>query len=170
MFEFEGKGDVNDLKLTERELLRHLGFEEPISVNYKECCKKYNTDILEAEHEELMQRDYGNSISLEKFPMHSHPFWNMQYLGDNIFNKIDVILYGMETIGSAERSCNVEEMRVFFESVSNGNYKKLLFNKFTKERVMEELNEYLLLKMIPRYGGGIGITRMERAMKVSGLI
>ncbi|GAI47228.1 unnamed protein product, partial [marine sediment metagenome] len=115
-------------------------------------------------------KDYGTSISLEKFPMHSHPFWNMKYLGDNIFSKIDVILYGMETIGSAERSCNVEEMRRFFEGVSHGDYKKLLFNKFTKGRVMKELDEYLSLKMTPRYGGGIGITRMERAMKLAGLI
>lgn len=171
MFEFEGKGDINDLKKTEKELLRHLGFkEEVVSVNYSDCCKKYNTDLLEAEHEELMQKDFGNLISLENFPETSHPFWNMKHIREGIFNKVDVILYGMETIGSAERSCNSKEMRSFFNSVSDGEYKKLLFNKFTEERVMKELNEYLALKMIPRYGAGIGITRMERAMKLAGLL
>lgn len=170
MFEFEAKGDFEALKSTEKELLLHLGFEAPMSVEYADCCKKYNTDILKAEHEESMQKDFGNSISLERFPVTSHPFWNMEHVNGGIFNKIDVILYGMETIGSAARSCNVKEMKYYFDNVSNGKYAKLLFNKFTKERVMKELEEYLSLEMIPRYGGGIGITRMERAMKLAGLI
>ena len=29
----------------------------------------------------------------------------------NLYNKVDVILHGQETIGSAERSCDAEEMR-----------------------------------------------------------
>lgn len=171
MFEFEGKGDVHDLKEVEKELLEYLGFKgEVVPVNYGDCCKRYNVDVLEAEHEQLMQKDYSNSISLEKFPMHSHPFWNMKYVGGGIFNKIDVILHGMETIGSAERSCNPKEMNYYFYNVSDGGYAKLLFNQFTKKRVVEELEKYLSLEMIPRYGGGIGITRMERAMKLEGLL
>ncbi len=169
MFEFEGKGDINELKAIEKGLLLSLGFDKPLSINYAECCKKYNTDILQAEHEKLMQEDYGTSISLEKFPVTSHPFWNMEHINDGIFNKIDIILYGMETIGSAARSCDVKEMRHYFNNVSNGKYAKLLFNKFTEERVTQELEEYLSLEMTPRYGGGIGITRMERAMKLAGL-
>jgi len=170
MFEFEGRGNINDLKRTEGELLRFLKFDEPLVVDYSGCCKKYNTNVLKAEHEELMQRDYGNSISLEKFPKSSHPFWNMKYVGGGVFNKIDVILYGMETIGSAERSCNPKEMEYYFYNVSDGEYAKLLFNKFTEKRVVDELKEYLSLEMTPRYGAGIGITRMERAMKLQGLL
>jgi len=170
MFEFEGKGDINDLRETEQELLLHLGFDAPVSVDYNDCCKKYDTNTLEAKHEIFIQRDYGNSVSLENFPETSHPFWNMKHVRDGIFNKIDAILYGMETIGSAERSCDVKEMKHYFETVSNGKYAKLLFNQFTEERVMKELNAYLSLEMIPRYGGGIGITRMERAMKLAGLL
>lgn len=170
MFEFEGKGGIDDLKKTEKELLLHLGFKEPVSVNYMDCCEKYGVGVLEAEHEEIMQKDFGDSVSLEKFPMKSHPFWNMNHIGNGIFNKVDVLLFGMETIGSAERSCDKEEMLHFFNTVSNGNYKKLLFNLFTEKRVMEELNSYLSLPMIPRYGAGIGITRMERAMKLAGLL
>jgi len=170
MFEFEGKGDINDLKKIERELLLHLGFKEPVSVDYEDCCEKYGTDTLEAEHEAMMQKDFGNSVSLEKFPVKSQPFWNMKYIGDGLFNKVDVLLHGMETIGSAERSCNKDEMLIFFNTVSGGNYKKLLFNLSTEKRVMEELNTYLSLPMIPRFGAGIGITRMQRAMKMEGLL
>ena len=170
MFEFEGKGTFEDLKKTESELLEHLGFESCVSLNYNEFCKKYDVQVLEAEHETEMQKNYGNSISLEIFPIRAHPFWNMKYLGDKSFAKADVLLYGMETIGSAERSCNPEEMKYFFENVSNGEYKNLLFKKFGEERVMHELNEYLSLKMFPRYGAGMGFTRMERAMKLEGLL
>ena len=170
MFEFEGKGNFEELKNTETELLECLGFNSPFSIKYDDSCKKYDTDVLEAEHETQMQKDYGDSISLEIFPSRSHPFWNMKYLGDKSFAKADVLLYGMETIGSAERSCNPEEMKYFFENVSNGEYKNLLFHKFTEKRVREELDYYLSLPMIPRYGAGIGFTRMERAMKLGGLL
>lgn len=171
MFEFEGKGEINDLKRIEAELLKHLGFEgEIVSVNYDDCCEKYSTDLLEAEQEGMMHRDYGDLVSLENFPKTSHPFWNMKHKSDGIFHKVDVILFGMETIGSAERSCDVDEMLHFFNTVSDGNYKKLLFNLFTEERVIKELKEYLALRMFPRYGGGIGITRMARAMKLAGLL
>ena len=34
--------------------------------------------------------------------------------------KIDVICYGFETIGSAERSTNVEEMIETFDTISDG--------------------------------------------------
>lgn len=169
MFEFEGRGDMEDLKQTEKELLEHLGFQKPISIDYNDACKKYGVEILEDEHELMLQRDLGKSVSLEKFPMRSHPFWNMKYIGDGLFNKVDVLLHGMETIGSAERSCKPEEMRHFFNTVSGGEYKELLFNKFTEKRVIEELDDYLALPMTRRYGAGIGITRMERAMALEGL-
>jgi len=171
MFEFEGKGDINDLKKIEAELLKHLGFEgEVISVDYCECCSKYRVETLEAEHEAKMQKEFGNLVSLEKFPATSHPFWNMKHVGEGIFHKVDVLLFGMETIGSAERSCDVQEMLHFFNTVSDGDYKKLLFNLFTEERVMEELKDYLAIPMFPRFGGGIGITRMARAMRLAGLL
>lgn len=171
MFEFEGKGDIKDLKKIESELLNHLGFNEKVvSVDYNNYCKKNNVKILENEHEEMMQKDFGNLVSLENFPMVSHPFWNMKHSKDGIFNKVDVILYGMETIGSAERSCDIQEMQNFFNNVSDGNYKRLLFNLFTEERVTKELKEYLALEMFPRYGGGIGITRMARSMDLAGLL
>jgi len=171
MFEFEGKGNINDLKKTEAELLKYLGFEEEVvPVSYENSCKKYSVDNIGDGEEEKLSTDFGNFVSLEKFPMRSHPFWNMKYIGNGFFNKVDVILYGMETIGSAERSCDPDEMLRFFNTVSGGNYKKLLFNQFTEKRVMEELEYYLSLPMIPRYGAGIGITRMERAMKMAGLL
>jgi len=171
MFEFEGKGDINELKKTERELLEYLGFKgDVVSVDYNNCCDKYKVAVLGDEQEKQIQEDFGNLIFLESFPMHSHPFWNMKYNGKCLFNKVDVILHGMETIGSAERSCNVEEMKHFFNTVSNGDYKMLLFNKFTEKRVMEELDYYFSYNMVPRYGAGIGITRMERAMKLEGLL
>ena len=170
MFEFEAKGNMEDLKRTEAELLTYLGFSFPVSHHYLDLCKKYNVEDLGAKEELMMQRDFGHVLSLEHFPQHTHPFWNMKHDKDGVFNKVDVILYGMETIGSAERSTNVDEMRDNFFTISDGQYAQLLFSEFGKERVIQELDDYLSLPMFPRFGAGIGVTRMARAMKLAGLL
>jgi hypothetical protein len=46
----------------------------------------------------------------------------------------------------------------------------LLYNLFGKERVLKELDEFLQHDFIPRFGGGIGVTRMISAMKKAELI
>ena len=171
MVEFEGHGTIDDMKKLEAELLIFLGFSAPISLQYTDACKNYMTQSIEAEQEMQMAQDIGPVISLERFPLRANPFWNMKRCSGDIFNKIDVILYGMETIGSAERSTNVEEMRDCFFTLSDGQYSQLLFNTFGKERVMKELDEYLSLPiaMVPRFGGGIGVTRMARALTCAGI-
>ena len=85
---------------------------------------------------------------------------------NDLFNKIDIILFGQETIGSAERSCNVEEMRNTFYTIENGGYAGKLFELFGKERVEAELEEFFALDFFPRYGAGIGLTRLARAMEL----
>ena len=170
MFEFESRGGMDEMKKIEAELLAHLGFSAPISKTYTELCAKYGVDELCAQTELKMQSDFGNVISLEHFPQHTHPFWNMKHGKDGVFNKVDVLLYGMETIGSAERSTNVQEMRENFFTLSDGQYAKLLFNAFGEERVLQELDEYLALPMFERFGGGIGVTRLARAMKLADLL
>jgi hypothetical protein len=163
MFEFESKGGIEELKELELELLQYLGFTSPVEIDYDTRCEQYNTEILEAEHETMMWEEHGSSIMLHSFPLRTSPFWNMKYAGDGIFNKIDVILYGQETIGSAERSCDVDEMRNTFYTISEGGYAAKLFELFGKERVEKELEEFLSFYFFPRFGGGIGLTRMARA-------
>jgi hypothetical protein len=79
---------------------------------------------------------------------------------------VDVILYGQETIGSAERSCDVEEMRNMFYTIENGGYSAKLFELFGKERVEAELEEFLSHNFFERFGGGIGMTRLARAYEL----
>ena len=166
MFEFESKGTMKDLENLETELLEFLGFNSPKSVDYNTLCLEYDTDILESNHEELMWRDLGSSISLQNFPLRTNPFWNMKHNDKDIFNKIDVILYGQETIGSAERSCDPEKMREMFYTIENGGYCNKLFDLFGKERVEKELDKFLSMDFFPRYGAGIGLTRMARAYQL----
>lgn len=169
MFEFEGLGDIDNLVEIEADLLWELGLGFSNYQEYNNLCHLYQTETLTADHETLMQRDFGNAVSLSKFPQRSHPFWNMKKK-DGTYNKIDVILYGMETIGSAERSCNPAEMRENFMTISDGKYAKLLFAKCGEQETIAELDKYLALPMFPRFGGGIGIGRLERAMKLAGLL
>lgn len=167
MFEVESKGTMKDLIKLEGDLLAYLGFaDEMIEVSYEKLCEEYGTEILEAEHETKMWNEIGNVISLQHFPKRTNPFWNMKKSDNGIFNKVDVILYGQETIGSAERSCNVEEMREMFYSIEDGKYCEKLFELFGRERVEQELEEFLTLNFFPRFGWGCGLTRLARAYEL----
>ena len=166
MFEFESKGSMLELEALEAELLVHLGFKAPILADYESLCNDYETSILESEHETKMWDELGPVVSLQNFPVRTNPFWNMKSAGGDKFNKIDIILYGQETIGSAERSCDVESMREMFYTIEDGKYCAKLFELFGKERVEAELEDFLSYKFFERFGAGIGLTRLARAYKM----
>ena len=174
MFEFEMKGSLSDMIQMEKDLLEHLGFgtqDGYFEGNYLDVAEKYSVKELEHEHEEQLRKDYGPVYFLKMFPNYTSPFWNMKQSGDGVTaNKVDVILHGVETIGSAQRSNNIEEMRNQFYNISDGQYANILFSNFTKDRVEQELDEFLKFNFIDRSGGGIGVTRLIRAMKLSGLL
>jgi aspartyl/asparaginyl-tRNA synthetase len=175
MFEFEIKGGLDKLLEMERELLEHLGFGPKESFpgdDYDNISKHYGVDELENEHEDLLCKEHGPVYFIEMFPNKTSPFWNMRQspTRKGLANKVDVILHGMETIGSAERSTSVEEMRNQFYNISDGGYANILFSNFTKERVEKELDEFLSFDFFERSGGGIGLTRLIRAMKLSNLL
>ena len=177
MFEFELKGGIDELRKVEMELLDYLGFNVKGELmnyprdDYDNICKKYNVDELEHEHEEMLEKDYGKAFFLENFPQRTSPFWNMKlHASKEHSNKIDVIMHGIETIGSAERATNKEEMKEMFKTISDGGYANTLYAQFGKDRVEKELEEFLNYNFFQRCGGGIGMTRMIRAMKLSNLI
>tara|TARA_B100001123_G_C15334212_1_gene1032245 strand:- start:793 stop:1632 length:840 start_codon:yes stop_codon:yes gene_type:complete len=176
MFEFEIKGGINELRQLEKDLLDYLGFRENKMKeyphgNYDDICDKYKTDELDHCHEEQIEKDFGNVFFLENFPEKTSPFWNMKLQEDKIHsNKIDVIIHGIETIGSAERSTSKEEMKDKFLTISNGLYAQKLYDLFGEERVNSELDKFLQNDFIERSGGGIGMTRLIRAMRLSNLL
>jgi aspartyl/asparaginyl-tRNA synthetase len=174
MFEFEMKGGMDDLIQLEKELLEFLGFGKASDFpqdKYDNVATKYDVKELEHEHEGFIDHDYGHVFFLTDFPNTTSPFWNMRQSNDGVHaHKVDVIVHGIETIGSAERSCDPDEMRQQFYSISDGDYAKILFSNFTRPRVQEELEEFLSYPFMERSGGGIGVTRMIRAMKLSKLM
>ena len=186
MFEFESHGNFEDLIQLENDLCKHLGFESKTERNmytedfpgglYQSVLAKYTGEELDAHHEEEMYQEYGDVFFLTKFPESTSPFWNMKISEDRgpkdvkLANKCDVIMGGMETIGSAERATDVQEMKEQFYTISDGEYAKLLFNLFGKDRVELELFKFLSHDFIPRYGGGIGVTRLISAMKRANLL
>ena len=69
---------------------------------------------MDASLETKMYEQFGTTM-ITDFPEMTSPFWNMsRNEGGATSQKIDVILGGMETIGSAERSCDVDMMRDTF--------------------------------------------------------
>ena len=171
MFEFEFPGNIKDLEKMERELCEHMGFGNKHSIvdkDYLEWCDYfdlYDGEELTHKHEEEMCKKWqGRVCMIKNFPNYTSPFWNMRQNGDGTAAKIDVIISGQETIGSAERADDPKEMRDQFMSISDGMYADLLFEKFGHERVEKELDDFLGLDFFPRVGGGIGITRLLHAM------
>tara|TARA_B100000029_G_scaffold499394_1_gene569743 strand:- start:2151 stop:2999 length:849 start_codon:yes stop_codon:yes gene_type:complete len=171
MFEFEAPGTFDDLIEMEEKLVCHLGFRPciyPVK-RYTEWQEEFGTtEELTNEHEQMISdshiEDIGAGVGfITHFPYSTSPFWNMKKEGDYA-NKCDVIIGGMETIGSAERSADIVEMREQFHTISDGEYANLLYELFGKERVEKELEEFLSYDFFPRYGGGIGMTRLISAL------
>ena len=162
MFEFEMKGGVEELKQLEIELCEHLGLtlEEYNIKKYESWAEAFKVRELDHGHEAAIGRGM-----ITDFPEWTSPFWNMARNDDGTSKKIDVILNGMETIGSAERSTDRAQMRETFHTISDGGYAALLYRKFGEERVENELDEFLKFDFFPRSGGGIGVTRLISALE-----
>lgn len=178
LYEFEATGSIRDLLDTEAGLMANMGFRaldgshKFPEVAYEDACKMLEVDSIESEEELQLEERFGQVIFLTDFPERSSPYWNMKKHqhdpargADQLYYKVDVICGGQETIGSAERSTNVDEMRAGFYGTSDGGYARKLFKEFGKERTELELNDYLSSKFVPRYGGGIGITRLIQALQ-----
>ena len=161
MFEFEMKGGVEELEKMEVQLCEHLGIPlDTIKIKkYDDWADDYKVRELDHGHEAAISRGM-----ITDFPEWTSPFWNMARNGDGTSKKIDVILGGMETIGSAERSTDKEQMRDTFHTISDGAYAELLYQLFGKERVEKELEEFLEFDFFPRSGGGIGMQRLMTAL------
>lgn len=169
MFEFEGYGNYADLLRTVKQLLNHLGFVQALTMPYEQVAD--NAGNVTAAVEEELCADFDLApVIITHFPPHSNPFWNMKRNTDGLALKADVILGGMETIGCAERSCNPDEMLQHFSTIEAGQYAQKLFYHFGTPRVMAELKQFLDLPFVPRFGGGIGITRLIAAMKKANLM
>jgi len=114
MFEFELPGSLSDLERFETELLEYMGFggsDKYHHKRYDELKDYYGVEELKTEHENRMLKDFGPIVFCKEFPSYTSPFWNMKKKGDSHSNKVDVIMYGNETIGSAERSVDPKEMK-----------------------------------------------------------
>jgi aspartyl/asparaginyl-tRNA synthetase len=173
LFEFEMHGGMEDLIQMEKELLIYLGYDESkfVRKDYPSVANDYGVKELEHEHEMRMYEEGAPAFFLTDFPEYTSPFWNMSRNDDtNLARKVDVILSGHETFGSAERETDVSAMRERFETISEGGYKAKLYDLFGKERTHKELEDFFAFNFFKRSGGGIGMTRLIRSMKMEGLL
>ena len=129
MFEFEMKGGMDELIEVEQELLIHLGYDASKFVKGKYLdVKEYDTKELDNDHETRLYKEKTPSFFLTDFPEFTSPFWNMKRNDDatkETANKIDVILSGQETIGSAERETNKDIMLDRFKTIMGGDKDKM---------------------------------------------
>ncbi len=171
MFEFESKGTQKDLLILEKELCEYLGLGSKDAfgeIEYTDAMKKFSVEEISAKEEDELYNEMGDVVMLKNFPRHTSPFWNMAVdSSTGKAKKIDVLIHGVETIGSAERATDKDIMRETFHTISDGKYAALMFDKFGKERVEAELKQFLSYDFFPRYGGGIGITRLISGLRKS---
>jgi aspartyl/asparaginyl-tRNA synthetase len=123
MFEFEFKGTMDDLVDLQKELLTHLGYGkyEFYENDYLEIAKEFGVEELENEHEERLYKEKSPVSFIKNFPEFTSLFWNMKRnTEDNTGKKVDVILSGVETFGSAERETDKDIMRDRFNTIMNG--------------------------------------------------
>jgi len=182
MFEFETHGGMEEMMVLQRELLEYLGYGPASSFpegDFDDVAVelgKPGTDDINANDEMELRRRYGEVFFLKNFPNSTSPFWNMQQHDrddpkyPDHAKKVDIIMSGHETIGSAERSCDPDEMRHQFYTISDGGYANKIFKEFTRSRVEEELEEFLALPFFKRSGGGIGMTRLADSMVQNNLV
>lgn len=173
LFEFEMRGSMEELIEMEKDLLDHLGY--PRSQfrrdRYSNIAADFDTEELEHEHEQRLYDDHSPTYFITDFPEFTDPFWNMKRNSlENTAKKVDVILSGQETIGSAERETDRDTMRLRFETIMGGKYRDKLYELFGRERTTAELDDYLNFDFFERCGGGIGVTRLIRSMKLEGLL
>lgn len=172
-FEFQNKTEESGFdELAEflSKLLVHLGFDEPKLVYYDEECQKFGTQYIEDKEEQELCDKYGSAVLLGKFPLRSDPYWNMRHSGNDIYDKIDVIIHGFESAGTAVRSCDPIEMKKNIKLQDSGNYLNTMYDLFGKDRVDNEIDEYTDYKFVPRCGGGLGMSRIIRGLKLEGIL
>ena len=61
-------------------------------------------------------------------------------------------------------------MRKLFYTIIDGGYAGKLYELFGHDRVEKELEEFLSFDFFPRFGGGIGISRLIDGMKKEDLL
>lgn len=170
LFEFESRGEHEQLKDLEKQLLQYLGFSEPREFSYEALCQHYNVDLLESKEQSKIWEELGDVISLQNFPERTNPFFTIKRDESGISQKVDLILYGIETVVSAQRSCNIDQMRHDFFTLRGGAYAQTLFETFGKQRVIAELENFLAQPMVPRFSGSISICSLARAMELANIL
>ena len=173
IFEFEMHGDLVALVALEEDLLVHLGYprEQFACGKYMDMVTKYKTETLDHVHEDEIHKDFGPVFFLTEFPEYTGPHWNMKRDPETEkTRKVNVILSGQEALFSAERETCPRIMRDRFDTLSDGEYKRKLYDLFGKDRTELEMEQYLDLDFVERSSASIGLTRLIRSMKMEGLI
>ena len=161
MVEYAMRGGKETLLKMQRHLLNDLGFGKLYSDGQYPRGEYREKGVDAAVREESLRREYGPVYFLANNTGTPRPFFSA-------YNE-DVILHGMETVSGSVRSRNAHEMRRMFYSIDDGRYAKTLFSHFTRKRVERDLDLYLSHPMVERCGGGVGLFRLLRALRLSGL-
>ena len=134
--------------------------------DYRFIADYYKTKFLSPAHEQAIWQDFSPIFTITDKPCVLNTCFTT--LTQEAHAKTtDTVLFGMSSVTSARRSCDPEDMREAFYTVSNGEYAKSLFELFGESRVMGGLEKFLVHNFFPRYGGSIGIPQLMQAIHLA---
>lgn len=170
LFEFVARGEEQDWKQWNLDLLLHLGFHDPFTLTYEQARKRFDSSDIGAAEEWDLGRDEP-LIFLDYSPLSVEPHWFTRRMpnSDVVYDEA-VLAEGLRAMSTSLRSCDPDDMRERFHTTQNGKLAKSLFCHFGKERVIQELNEYLCKDLFSRFGGGISIWRLMYGMALNDLL
>ena len=139
--------------------------------NYVALTKMFGVEKLENEHLNALSKKFGTVFFVKNTPLQHNLEWNSKYNRDSKISKNGfVILDGIKCIVSGENSCSSIEMRELFHNLDNGKFKDLLYDKYTKQVIDAELNDYLKQNFFPRYTGSIEVESLVNVLDNNNLI
>jgi len=176
IIEFILKGNMTALEIFEKELLMYLDYDKKFNCNEKDysyISKKLNRNVSELSNDVKLKiyEKFGPVFLLKNYPEYVNMHWTTKKdLNYNTYNKIVVLLSGIEVIESYEKNTDKNEMLTNFKTLENGLYSKKLFESFGEKQVKEELDNYLTNNFFIRSVGKIYIDRLITSMLKEGLI
>ncbi len=123
----------------------------------------YQAGSMDHQREQIHDQDIKNST------VNCYDYY-FECVKDPVYNKVDVLLYGMTTINSGTRNNNQTELLEKFRQYAEGQYARRLFHEFGESTILNHLDDYLSLPRFPHFGGTIQLSKLVRALRFANLL
>lgn len=126
---------------------------------------KYHVGSMEQQREAIKYQNLQEQV--EKIKQDGNAFVCLQ---DKSYNQMEILLYGKRAVVSSERCTDPKSLEERFYRYADRIYSLSLFNQYGKDKINQELENFLALPMEPYFGGTIHLNVLMRAMRFANLL